>query len=881
MNDYHRMDQPTLSRSQRLSRKSGRGNDKKKKKGSVWLFFKWFMLGMLVLFLGGFSWAAYIFLTTEKPPLDAIAKINYSSVVKDAKGTEIGRIGREQREFIDIQTLKKTNPLLVQTIKKVEDVRFDQHSGIDYFGLGRALVKNIIHLGNAEGGGTITMQVARNIILNNKEKTYTRKIRELAIAKHLGESYDKEKILEAYLNYIDFHPRAKGIAMAAKLYFDKDLKKDTLTPEQVAILCGLPKSPSGYNPTSQNPKIVKRAQERRDLILGKMATEDEMPALISQSEAEKYKQQPLSAKNYTQKYLKGDNTLAAAYLDLVDEELEKLEADGKLEPNALNRGLVIYTNLEQKVQKAVDKALKNDDLYVSKSGKKQTPKQFDAGITVIKPDTGAVVAVGGGRQYQPTFTNRALEPRQPGSSIKPLTVYTPAIEKGYNEYTKIKDEEIYVGDKKIENFTKRYYGEIYFKDNVKQSLNASTVKILQSVVGLPTAFNYAKSLGLPLVPEDQNVSPLALGGLTKGVSTLDMAQAFTVYPQSDGKVKKAYTIEKIVDPASGEIYNHSVDEKDVFTPKASYYMTRMLKAVVMEDGGTGTSARLKDGRPVAGKTGTSQLEKDVWFVGYTPQYVAAVNVFNLQKPYAPISSKVPASIFSEFMSEALEGVPAKDFPRPPGVVDPQPPAPETKEKLALTGHYNEESKAVELKWTDLGKDYSYQLLKGEGNPSTPVPVSGTSYLDKDVKEGKTYAYQVVAVNKSKPDEKLESNVETITVSGKKEEEKCQQIGPDGKYDLNDPACKRWCDEHKEDPKCKEERTNNDCGPGVSDDVCDRANNKAKEWCRNSTDPQCEQQVKQCIIRQNGVTTGCRPPQDQGGGGGQPPRPPFQMFIRRF
>jgi penicillin-binding protein 2A len=341
MNDFHQ-NQPTLSRKQRLSRKKNGnkkdGNGVRDFFGGFKLFFKWFFIGSIVVGVVLGCWAAYIYATTEEYSLDALKKIQYSSVVLDANNKEIGRLtveGGDDRELVTVETLKKTNPLLLDTIKKVEDVRFDEHDGVDYYALGRAVFKNIVAMGKAEGGGTITMQVARNIILNSKEKSYTRKIREFAIAQNLGKKYSKDQILEAYLNYINFHPTIRGVGLAAKVYFNKDLNKDTLTPGEVAILAGLPKSPSMYNPISQNIKTRKRSEERRNTVLGIMAREeDEMGALITAEEAGKYREKRIEEQaQYHKEHLREKGS---AYLQLVKNELELLESQGELSDNSIS-----------------------------------------------------------------------------------------------------------------------------------------------------------------------------------------------------------------------------------------------------------------------------------------------------------------------------------------------------------------------------------------------------------------------------------------------------------------------------------------------------------------------------------------------------------------
>jgi penicillin-binding protein 2A len=622
--------------------------------------------------------------------------------------------------------------------------------------------------------------VARNAILEDRDKNIKRKLKEIGAALNLERNYNKDQILEAYLNYIYFGNNVRGVKMAAKIYFNKDISKETLKPHEVALLAGLPKAPEGYNPF-RNPEAAKN---RRNTVLAIMARgkdEDGLDPIISKEEVSKYQKMDLGVKEeYLEAHLKNNEFEAyKAYVideakrnyDLSDEEL----TDG---------GLKIYTALNPKAQKIVDEALKDDDTY-------QGHDNLDGGATILKADTGEIVAIGGGRHYKPGSMIRSAEKKghQPGSSIKPLTVYAPAMElnEDINEYSKIPDEKFSINGWTPQNYTRRYYGDVELSFVVENSLNASTAWLLHNKVKLPNAFDFAQKAGLKLHPEDQAYAALALGGLTEGASTVEMAQAYTVFP-NNGKAMRAHAIRKIEQADGTEVEmtgeaQEAMQPVEVFKPRTAYYMTRMLKKVVEE--GTGTRARLKDGRPVAGKTGTTQEYKDSWFVGYTPDYVMAATIYNLSgdkdKRVQLSGGSTAAPLFSKVMSEFLAGTPAQDFEKPPGVEEPKPPF-ELKPVTDLKGSFNRGAGVIQLSWTDYDDRVKYRVERSEDGANWR-PLGETTegaFTDNQIEVpqpgdplsgifgGRTYHYRVIAIDTETNEEAQPSNVVTVQVKPRQE-----------------------------------------------------------------------------------------------------------------
>ncbi|MFD1427098.1 transglycosylase domain-containing protein [Kroppenstedtia sanguinis] len=603
---------------------------------------KWWMLVLsttLLIIMGG---CTAVMMTTNLYDLESLKNMQFVTTIYDHQEKKATTLGDEQREYVELDKVK--TPDLAKTFVYVEDERFYKHNGADLKGLGRALAVDLLTMSPAEGGSTITMQVARNLILNDKDKTFMRKVSEITLAYNLERKYTKKEILEGYLNYIYLGNSVSGIQMASKIYFGKDLTKEKLEPHEVALLAGLPKAPEGYNPY-QNPKAAK---QRRNVVLKKMAEFE----LITEEEKEKYQKKDLGIdQKHLNKYKKPENF--QAYREHLLKEAE--ERYGLNSQELVNGRYKIYTGLNKKAQLSLERALKDDSFYKGSD-------KLDAGATLIDPKTGAIAAIGGGRHYLPGFPNRALAPIQPGSSIKPLTVYAPAIQdKGYNENSMVSDDPFTYKGWSPRNMDRTFHGTVPLKVVVAKSLNASTARLLTEVVGIDKGYKYGQKLGLNLESADKSPAPLALGGLTKGVNTVQMAQAYSTFAHN-GKYNEAHTITKILDVDGNLVQPKKKVKKDVkvFSKDTSQTMTRILKYAV--DYGSGQNAQLPDGRDVAGKTGTTQGSKIAWFVGYTPEYLMATTVFNDNGGQVDLTGgEYPARIFHQVMSDAVKGTKVSRF----------------------------------------------------------------------------------------------------------------------------------------------------------------------------------------------------------------------------
>jgi len=546
-----------------------------------------------------------------------------------------------------------------QAIVAVEDKRYFDHTGVDVIGIIRAAFRNAKEGGAAQGGSTITQQLAKNVFLTG-EKTFTRKLTEAAYALKIESSYDKDQILEMYLNQIYFGEGQWGIQRAAKRYFGKDTKDLTLA--EGALLAALPKAPSRYSPL----KNKELALERRNLVLSLMRDEE----FISNEEYNHARAEPIRVLKEVPP--DQENHLLGQYASYTDEVIdEAIEIYGFTERQLLAGNLLIYTELDPAVQNAMEETYRKDSLFPASA-----PDQLvQSGAVILDPATGGVRGIVGqrGEHVFRGFNHATQLVRQPGSAFKPLMVYAPALEAGYEARSMLYDGPLDINGYKPNNSDHRTLGQVSLRDAVIQSRNIPAVWLLNEI-GLNTGKSFVEKLGIPLAAEDNSLS-LALGGLSHGLSPLQMAEGYSVFPNL-GKKVPAHTITKITTADGQVLAEADLPSVTVMLPENAHAMTELLRDVVRE--GTGKNAAMN--RPVAGKTGTTQLPrndqfagiaggaKDAWFVGYTPELVGAVWLgydITDNKHYLTTSGgQYPATIFKEMMSLALQGVPVSEFIRP-------------------------------------------------------------------------------------------------------------------------------------------------------------------------------------------------------------------------
>ena len=530
----------------------------------------------------------------------------------------------------------------------IEDNRFYEHSGIDYRGTFRALVSNIMGQ-EVQGGSTITQQLAKNAFLT-QERTISRKIKEAFLARQMENKYTKDEILNMYLNQIYFGEGSYGVESASLTYFGKHVQDIDLA--EAATLAAIPKSPNYYDPM-ENPKANK---ERRNIVLDQMVKYGH----ITQADADKAKAEEV-------KIHKEDNTgkqkdLRSYFFDYVSQQIiDKYGADA-----LFKGGLKIYTTLDSSMQSKAEHAIRYlPDLWTEDPDHLTQPQ---VGLVALDPTNGYIKAMVGGRG-QDKFNRAVLAQRQPGSAFKAF-VYLTAMDNGLNAATMVDDKPLKIGGWQPQNSGGSFHGTVTLRTALSRSYNIPAIRVALRV-GTDKVMKMAKACGITSLVEDgpytDNNPAMALGGLTKGVSPLDMATAYGTIA-NNGVLNQPVSITKIVDRNGKIIYEHKPAPKQVVSAKAAYQTTDMLKDVLI----SGTAGGSGLGRPAAGKTGTTDYSKDAWFCGYTPNLSCAVWVGDDRNRSmgAMYGSGAPLSIWHDFMINAVQEIPYADFVRPSGAVTP-------------------------------------------------------------------------------------------------------------------------------------------------------------------------------------------------------------------
>lgn len=616
---------------------------KKAKKAGPLRRIRLFIALCLVVFAGlgfGYIFAAY----QSLPAVGNNMRPAVSSQVFDSHGRLITTLHSDQNRLpIDINKVPQN---LQNAFIAAEDNRFYEHIGIDPIGIFRAIFANLTNRGIAQGGSTITQQLAKNAFLS-QEQTLKRKIQEAMLALEIEHKYSKKEILEMYMNQIYFGQGAYGIQTAAKTYFNKDVNELTLT--QCAMLAGLPKSPNYYSPFNN----LNEAKKRKNVVLDQMVKY----GYISAAEAEDAKNQDLGlSKSHQSK----EADEYASFIDYVSQQVAKKYGDDAL----YKEGLKIYTTMDVDKQHAAVRAMRNlPNNYTDENGLTQP----QAAIVSIDPKTGHILAMVGGRG-QDSFNRASMAVRQPGSAFKPF-VYLTALQHGMTPDTTMDDQPVTYGSWSPKNAGGSYSGTMTLSDALAHSVNTIAVQLADKV-GTKNIIANAKKMGITTLDAKDDNLAMALGGLTKGVTPLEMASAYGTFANKGVHVKPT-AIVKILDRDGNVLEDASTLEKEetktrVMSEREAYEMTTMLEGVI--DHGTGTAAAI--GRPAAGKTGTTDDNKDAWFVGYTPDIVTAVWIgddtgsHSLGEIYG---GTIPAEIWKDYMSSATSDESGGDFSAPSGM----------------------------------------------------------------------------------------------------------------------------------------------------------------------------------------------------------------------
>lgn len=788
-------------------RNARKGSKKKSSKKGLFkkIFLSALIIGLVGLLTGIGTFAYYV---QSTPPLDeTLLKVPVPSKVYGMDGelaAEIG--GHEAREYVDADDIPE---LVKDAFLATEDVRFYEHSGVDYRRLGGAVLANVTRGFGAEGGSTITQQLVKLSFLST-DKTLKRKAQEFYLAYQLESRFTKDEILEMYLNRIYFSNYAYGISNAANNYYGKSL--DELELHEAAMLAGLPQSPNSYNPVT-NPE---NAEKRRNIVLSLMVKHGK----ISQEEADEAKAIPVDSTltddvektNYSNKY--------NAFIDRVIEEIS--DQLGDVDPQS--DGLEIYTTLDVNAQEEVEHILSDE------SGIPHLDNEdYQAGIALIDTQSGEIRAIGGGRNHMKTGTNYATDIKvQPASAIKPILDYAPAIEYlDWSTYHQINDEPYkYSSGTELNNWDNKHKGYLSMRQHLADSRNIPALKALQEV-GLDRARDFAVKLGIPL--EEEINEAYAIGGFTNGVSPLQMAGAYSSFG-SGGVYTEPYAVTKVVFQ-DGTSVNLTKESEAVMKDSTAFMITDMLKTSVRS--GLATAANVP-GLNIAGKSGTTNFSKDTinefgipnggvpstWFAGYTPSYTAAVwtgfrrtGEDNYLRPINGVDQDQYLSriIFKQLMENISTSSEDKaDFPVPNSVVrvpiekGSNPPLKASEftpsdqvtneyfvkgteptevskeyDKLpaptGFTAEYDEEANVINLNWEypedrREGVTFAIRVAVNEGSPQPLTETKDLGLVVESPDPGATFKFELIAVQDDNNENRSDAASQTVTIPEAVEEE---------------------------------------------------------------------------------------------------------------
>ena len=617
---------------QRAARDIARENVSRKNENKFFNNLKMFVLSTTALSLACLvSLNLYL---SSLPPIENLEDFKPNIVTKfySEDGEVIKTFTAYTYDKID---LKDVPDQLKNALIATEDKNFYKHHGYDLLGIVRSSIQNVIARRTVQGASTLTQQLSRILFLSN-ERTFTRKIKELEISARIEKTISKDQILEMYLNNVYLGSGAYGVSAASKIYFNKKLNQ--LTLPELAMIAGLPQAPSVYNPYNNKDLAIKR----RNQVLKRMLT----MKYITEDEYKKAIDAPLHLSSVPQLYT---TNKAPYFSDYVVKEMEKL---GFEETDIIHGGYKVVTTLDSKAQEAA-----NESILKNMRAWGLTKPSQQAAVFSFSPIDGRILVFAGGKNYGETQYDRVTQSvRAPGSAFKPI-VYAAAMEKGITPNDIVDDSPITIGNWSPHNSSHRYRGKIPVYKALMISSNVCAARMIQEV-GIRSVIQLARVLGISTPLEyDYTIS---LG--SNGVKMFEFVRAYGAFANG-GYIVQPYAIERIEDSRGRVLYRApKTKSSHQLSLKTAAEMTAMLKTVILS--GTGTAANI--GKPAAGKTGTTDDNKDAYFVGYTPDIVTGVWVGddNNKKISGLYGGTIPARIWKDIMTVATRDYGAKDFDYP-------------------------------------------------------------------------------------------------------------------------------------------------------------------------------------------------------------------------
>ncbi|NLN76420.1 MAG: PBP1A family penicillin-binding protein [Armatimonadetes bacterium] len=548
-----------------------------------------------------------------------------ATLVYSSDGVLLGRVFRENRTNVALKDIPKE---LREATVAIEDKRFYEHSGVDMRGVARAVYANIRGQRMAQGGSTITQQLARNVYLTQR-KTIQRKLQEIFLAILIERNFSKDRILELYLNQIFYGSGAFGVQAASRIYFGKDVQGLNLS--ECALIAGLPQKPSGYSPHEN----LNAAVGRRNTVLATMA---DLGYITEQQQAEAREQQAKIVPRRS-----GRTTYKAPhFVDYVNQRIKERYGEDVL----YGGGLRVYTTLNWEMQQAAEKALR-----VQISSKSKTYRATEGCLIALDPNTGGILAMVGSVDPESHYNRCTQAGRQPGSAFK-VFVYTAALADGWKPSTRLPNTRVsYPAGRgrtwNPRNYDGRYGGSVTMDTAVAKSINLPAIYTAKKV-GVKNVIKYARLMGVrsPLEP----YLPIAIGGIP-GVHPIEMASAYCTFA-NDGIYTEPIGISKITNSRGETQAEFTPDLQQVISKNVSRNMDQMLRGVVTKGTGTG-AASVAEAR---GKTGTTNNERDVWFIGYVPKKIVCavwVGNDNNSSMRGATGGGLCIPVWREFMSKAI------------------------------------------------------------------------------------------------------------------------------------------------------------------------------------------------------------------------------------
>ena len=622
--------------------------------------------------------------------------------------------------------IDEVSPYVLEGTVATEDVRFYDHHGIDVQGIVRALVVNITSHGTSEGASTITQQLVRNTVLLDEmsSRTVERKVREMYIALQVEKMYTKDQILMMYLNVVNYGNGNYGIEAASRDYFGCHASELTLS--EAAMLIGIPQSPNANNPREH----YEAALSRRNLVLDRMLSNGK----ISQKEYD----EALADRPEIQDSGESEDSvqdIAPYFVDYVRDLLSN--SDEFPESDIARGGLDVYTTLDPKAQRAANEAVEHG---------LQNYEDLDASLVSIDPHTGYILAMVGGKDYESNQFNLATQmSRQAGSSFKTFTL-AAALEAGVDPQIRIdSDSPAVIGKWEVNNSEGEGGGMMSIEDATTYSVNTVYARLVHEL-GPDKAMAMAKKCGI--TSELQPYDSIALG--TFGVNPLEMASAYGTFA-NEGVHQEPVAITEILNTRGERVYMYQGKKgEQAVTPALAAEVSRILQTVV--DYGTGTGAQLWSGQPAAGKTGTSEGGRDLWFCGYTPQLVTAVwSGYRQERETNLYGGTICAPIWREYTDAVLGYSVYVEFPQ---ITDEQ-----AKEEL----HYTYDWDFSEF--SDYDASASYDFYDEEeyvsAGPEGSIETESSKGEQSDAKQGE---------NTSNSEENRGANSSGSNESGRSEDE---------------------------------------------------------------------------------------------------------------